>query len=115
MPLALYLDHQVPKAVALGLRLRGADVLTAYDDRAHALDDAALPDRATALGRVLVTEDDDLLREAARRQQAGSSFAGVIYGHPLQVSVGAFVPDLELIARLGEPEELLNQIQFLPL
>jgi hypothetical protein len=34
MPLAFYMDHHVPRAVTLGLRLRGVDVLTAYEDGA---------------------------------------------------------------------------------
>jgi hypothetical protein len=35
----------------------------------------------TALGRVLFSRDEDLLREAAQRQQRGETFAGVIYAH----------------------------------
>ena len=76
MPIALYLDHHVPRAVAVGLRLRGVDVLTAAEDAADALDDPALLDRATAAGRVLFSQDDDLLAEARRRQAAGAPFGG---------------------------------------
>ncbi len=32
MPIALYMDHHVPRAITLGLRLREVDVLTAYED-----------------------------------------------------------------------------------
>jgi hypothetical protein len=35
--LKVYLDHHVPRAVALGLRLRDVDVLTAYEDQSHEL------------------------------------------------------------------------------
>ena len=65
MALALYMDHHVPRAITGGLRLRGVDVLTALEDGASELDDPALLDRAGALGRVLFTQDDDLLAEAA--------------------------------------------------
>ena len=44
---ALYVDHQVPRAITAGLRLRGIDVLTAFEDGADTLDDSALLDRAT--------------------------------------------------------------------
>lgn len=60
----LYMDVHVPYAVTTGLRLRGVDVLTAQEDGASELDDPALLDRATELGRVLYTQDDDLLRES---------------------------------------------------
>jgi hypothetical protein len=32
MAVALYMDHQVERAITSGLRLRGVDVLTAYED-----------------------------------------------------------------------------------
>lgn len=81
MSLAFYMDHHVPRAITLGLRLRRVDVLTAYEDGTSELDDAALLDRASALGRVLFTRDDDLLAEAAKRQRAGIPFHGIIYAH----------------------------------
>jgi len=67
--IALYMDHNVPRAITVGLRLRGVDVITAYEDGADDMDDSALLDRATELGRVLFTHDDDLLAETTKRQQ----------------------------------------------
>ena len=32
MPIAFYMDEHIPKAVTLGLRMRGIDVLTAQED-----------------------------------------------------------------------------------
>jgi hypothetical protein len=58
-----------------------------------------LLDRATELGRILFTQDDDLLREANERQQPGEAFAGVIYAHQLNVAVGQCIDDLELICK----------------
>jgi predicted nuclease of predicted toxin-antitoxin system len=69
MAIAFYVDHHVPRAITVGLRLRGVDVLTAYEDGASELDDPELLDRAGELERVLFTQDDDLLAEAARRQR----------------------------------------------
>jgi len=89
--------------------------MTAWDDGAGELDDPALLDRAGALGRVLFTRDDDLLAEATRRQQGGVNFHGVIYAHQLQVSIGVCIRDLEVIAKAGEAEDLMNEIIFLPL
>jgi len=42
MPFSLYMDHHVPKAITVGLRLRDIDVLTAYEDNAGQLDDNLL-------------------------------------------------------------------------
>jgi hypothetical protein len=115
MPITLYMDHHVPRAITTGLRLRKVDVVTAFEDGASQLDDSALLDRASELERVLFTQDDDLLAEAAKRQREGISFSGVIYGHQLRVTIGTCVSDLELIAKAGEPKDLANRVEFLPL
>ena len=68
MSVRLYMDVHVRRAVTAGLRLRGVDVLTAQEDDTGELPDPELLNRATELGRALFTQDDDLLREAKRRQ-----------------------------------------------
>lgn len=115
MPVGLYMDVHVPRAVTNGLRRRGVDVITAQEDGdAATLDDSRLLDRATALGRPLYTQDDDLLAEAHKRQTEGGSFAGVIYSHQLQGPIGRCVNDLELIAKSCEVDDLTNRIEFIP-
>ena len=91
MPVRLYFDHNARGAVVAGLRLREVDVLTAYEDGTHEIDDPALLDRASNLGRVLFTHDDDLITEAVRRQKAGQRFAGVIYAHQKRLTIGEMV------------------------
>ena len=115
MSIKLYMDVHVRRAVTIGLRLRGIDVLTAQEDGAGELDDSRLLDRAMELGRILFTQDDDLLRQAARRHQAKESFTGVIYGHQLNVTIGQCIDDLEIIAQATETEEWINQVVYLPL
>jgi hypothetical protein len=114
MPLKLYMDQHVPRAITMALRERGLDVLTAYEDGSDRLADDFLLDRATTLVRVLFTEDDDLLAEAHKRQQSGQTFAGVIYAHQLRVSVGRCIEDLELLCVACVDEELADQVTFLP-
>ena len=109
------MDVHVRRAVTIGLRLRGADILTAQEDGAGEFDDPRLLDRATQLGRVLFTQDDDLLKEAARRHETGEEFSGVIYGHQLNVTVGQCIEDLEFIAQATEPVEWANSVTYLPL
>ena len=111
----LYMDENVIGAVSRGLRLRGVDVLTAQEDGREGTPDPQLLDRAMELGRVLFTQDDDLLREAAKRQRQGDPFPGVIYAHQQDLSAGECVQDLELIAGACEPEELAGRVRYLPL
>ena len=109
------MDVHVPRAITVELRRRTVDVLTAQADGAAQLIDSDLLDRAGILGRVVFTQDDDFHADAARRQRSGHAFAGVIYGHQLRISIGACVRDLELIAKLASPDELRDQVVYLPL
>ncbi|MGB3632880.1 MAG: DUF5615 family PIN-like protein [Rubrobacteraceae bacterium] len=109
------MDHHVPRSITNGLRLRGVNVITAAEDGAGELRDPALLERATELGRVLFTQDDDLLTEATRRQRKGQTFTGVVYAHQLRISIGDCIRDLELISKVGEPSDMYGQTLFLPL
>ncbi|MBI5205296.1 MAG: DUF5615 family PIN-like protein [Nitrospirae bacterium] len=109
------MDVHIPKAITVGLRLRGIDVITAQEDNADTLSDSELMARATALNRVLFTFDDDLLKEAANRQKAGMLFSGVIYVSPLKVPIGTCIQNLEIISKAGEPQDIADRIEFLPL
>jgi len=115
MVIALYMDVHIPKAITAGLRLCGVDVITSQEDNKVNLPDPALLDRAATLRRVLFTFDDDLLAEATRRQREGIPFAGVIFAHPLHVTIGICIHDLEILAKTAELEELVNRVEFLPL
>ena len=90
-------------------------MLTAQTDGAAELEDSELLDRASSLGRVLFTQDEDFLREAIRRQRTGQAFAGVIYAHQLRVTIGQCVADLELIAKTEDSTEWVNRVEYLPL
>jgi uncharacterized protein DUF5615 len=113
--LPLYFDHNVRRPILEGLHLRGVDVLTALEDGSHRLPDPELLDRATLLGRVLFSNDDDLLAEATRRQRAGIDFAGVVYAHQQDLSVRDCIDQLELVAKACDPGELRGRVLFLPL
>jgi predicted nuclease of predicted toxin-antitoxin system len=109
------MDVHVRRAVTDGLRLRGIDVLTAQEDGATLLEDSDLLNRATNLDRMLFTQDEDLLRETKRRQQAGEPFASVVYAHQLNITIAECIDDLEIIAKATGPDDWHNQMMFLPL
>lgn len=115
MSLSLYLDHHVPVAIAVGLRQRQIDVLTAHEDGRTDWDDDRLLERAFELGRVVFTQDRDFLVLAADRQRQHRDFAGMVYGHQLRVTIGGAVHDLALIATLISLDDMRNRVEFLPL
>jgi hypothetical protein len=114
LSVALYLDVHIRRAVVAALRLRSIDVLTAQEDGAAEWDDDRLLQRATELGRVLVSQDEDLLREGAWRMRNHQAFSGIIYAHQLRVTIGQMVQDLELIAIATSKEEWSGKIEYLP-
>ena len=57
MAVALYLDVHGPRAIALQLRRRGVNVVTAIEDGSDELPDEELLERARTLGPVLFTQD----------------------------------------------------------
>lgn len=109
------MDVHVPRSVTAALRLRGIDVLTAQEDGSAELDDGALLKRASELGRVLISQDADLLREGTLLLRESRTFSGIIYAHQLRVTIGRMVEDLELIAVATTPEEWRGRIEFLPI
>jgi predicted nuclease of predicted toxin-antitoxin system len=110
----LYLDANVTRAVEDGLRQRGVDVLTAEEDGATRTPDPELLDRATALGRTLLTSDHDFAREATWRQAESIPFAGVLYAHQSRLTT-SILEDIVLVALAYEPAAVAGQLIYLPL
>jgi len=67
------------------------------------------------LGRILFTFDDDLLVEAANYQRLGKSFAGLVYVHPMNISIGHIIHDLQMLGEIADQRDMQNHIEFLPL
>lgn len=110
-----YFDAHVPRAVAIGLRQRGLDILTAQEDVRDHLSDQELLERATALGRVMVTQDADFPRIGVEWQKLSRSFSGIIHAHQLRVSIGEMIEGLVLLGSVLEAKDWHNRIEFLPL
>lgn len=109
------MDVHVRRSVTAALRARGIDALTAQDDGCDQFDDAALLGRAGELGRVLFSQDQDLLRVAAVRQKRGESFRGLIFAHQQALTVGQCIRDLSLICAAFDPDDIHNRVEYLPL
>jgi predicted nuclease of predicted toxin-antitoxin system len=115
MSIPIYADVHVPAPVVDGVRARGVDVLTAQEDGQRAAPDADLLRRAAALGRVMVSQDEDMLALATAFQNTGTDFSGLIYAHQLRVTIGQSVNDLELICLAEDPPYMRNRVEWLPL
>jgi hypothetical protein len=109
------MDEQVHSAITAGLRKRGVDCLTAQEDGMDAANDPDVLDRAASLRRVLFTQDQDFLVEAARRQRNGVPFAGVGFAHQMRTTIGQCTADLEIIAKVTDPPDWLDRLEYLPL
>ena len=46
--------------------------------------------------------------------QTGPAFSGVVYAHQLGISIGQAVRDLELIAKILDPDDMQNRVEYLP-
>jgi hypothetical protein len=84
----LYMDEHVRFEITFGLRNRGVDALTVQEDRMTSAPDSDVLDRAGELDRVLFTNDQDLVIEAAVRQRNGRQFTGIVYANPMDVTIG---------------------------
>jgi len=115
MTVALYMDAHVHAAITEQLRRRGVDVLTAQEDGSDDLLDEELLARSTTLGRVMFTFDLRFKARAEDWQRQAKPFAGLVWGHPMRLTIGQMVLDLELIAKASDPADWQNVIERLPL
>jgi hypothetical protein len=88
---ALYFDVHVHAGITAELRRRGVDVLTAQEDDSAELQDDALLLRATAIGRVIFTQDIRFKVLAEDWQRTARPFAGLLFGHQLGGSIGQYI------------------------
>ena len=115
MALRFYMDVHVPAAITDGLRRRGINVLTSQEDGTRNASDEDLLNRATALGHLMFSQDEDLLGIASDWQRMGHHFSGLLFAPQQGVGIGRCVDDLELIARCCSLDELANRLFFIPL
>jgi hypothetical protein len=91
------------------------DVLTAQEVGSDDLDDEELLARSTTLGRVMFTFDIRFRARAEDRQRQAKPFAGLVWGHPMRLTIGQMAADLELIAQASDPADWQNVVERLPL
>lgn len=108
-PLRYYFDEHIDPAIAVQLRARGVDVLTAADaGRAgQGVTDADQLAYAMDQKRVLITSDRDFIRLATPQMP----HAGIILlQRPL--SIGETVEYLELAAQVIDPDDVRDHLIY---
>ena len=96
------------KAVAVGLRSRGIDVVTAPEAGLLGADDMVHLAFALSERRVVFTQDDDFLKLAAR----GIPHCGIVHV-PQQTGIGDILRGLSLIFHILSAEDMLENVEFL--
>lgn len=107
-PVRFYLDEQMSKAVAHGIRARGLDVVMANDVGMRSANDMDHLSKARQLKRVIVTKDTDFLRLHATRIH----HAGIIY-LPRNTSIGETIRGLDLIFQTMTASDFKNTLKYL--
>jgi predicted nuclease of predicted toxin-antitoxin system len=107
--ISLYLDENLSPRIAEQLKLRGVDAVSVRDLELLGDGDNNHLQRATQMGRVLVTMDTDFLRIAAE----GGEHAGIVFGAQEDHSLGDWVKLLELLCFVYTAEEMKNHVEYL--
>src|SRR5688572_16440378 len=115
MPVKFYMDAHFPAPITKQLRRRGVDALAAPEEKTNELPDHELLMLASSLSRVIVTFDIRFRVMAENWIRTNRDFAGLVFVNSTSMTIGQVVSELELIAKVYEPGELNNKVEFVPL
>lgn len=108
----LYLDEDVPEAVAMALRLRGYDVLTAREVDRKGLSDLAQLKFASSEERVLLTHNiADFTRLHRELMTKGQHHDGIIVSK--QLPIGVIVKALLRLLSAFTPDRTADRVLWL--
>ncbi|MEX0804881.1 MAG: DUF5615 family PIN-like protein [Candidatus Binatia bacterium] len=96
--LRIYTDENVDVRVADGLRRRGVEAVSVYDESNVGLSDEAQLAHANALGAVIFTHDADLIEIATESNRREDDHCGVIFVDMHRVRLGECIRRLALYA-----------------
>ncbi len=110
--LRFHLDEHVPHGLAVALRRHGVDVETTVDADQLGAPDVDHLTRAHAEGRMLVTQDSDYLKLAAR-ERPHSGIAHCSHDPHSIGHIGHLVEALLLIYEIYEAEEMVGRVEHI--
>jgi predicted nuclease of predicted toxin-antitoxin system len=108
----LFLDEDVPEAVALALRLRGYDIVTVREAGRKGLTDAEQLDYAHSEGRVFITHNvADFAKIHVAYLRSGRRHSGIILAR--QLPIGTIVAALLRFFSSAKKKNLDNDLIWL--
>lgn len=115
--LCLLIDENFDQRILRGLRLEvpAIDYIVVQETKLKGLRDPLLLAWAAENQRIIVTHDVNTMpRHAYDRVRAGQPMPGVIV-IPEDLAVGKAIEELATLVECCEPEELSNQVKYLPI
>ena len=109
----IYCDENIESAIVEGLRRRGIEVISMRDTGDLGKSDEYHLECASELGSVILTHDVDFLKIAHQWHQEGKEHKGILYAHPLDLSLGECIRKVELVTQALAEKEMGNHIEFL--
>jgi hypothetical protein len=107
-------EDALEHALALGLRARGADVLTAREAKMINRPDDEQLEFATSLGRTLYSYNiPDYCRINLEWARSGRLHAGIIIGHQQRLPVGDEIRAILRVAHSYDSARIAGQVVFL--
>lgn len=108
----LFLDENVPEAVAVGLRLRGYDVVTTRQAGRRGLTDAEQLNYAHSQRRILFTHNvADFAKIHVEYVRKGREHSGIILAR--QLPIGFIVTALLKFLSSSKAKDIQNQVVWL--
>jgi hypothetical protein len=108
-PIRFFFDHHMWRAVTVGLRRQGIDVMTAEEAGLAEDDDPVLLSFATAERRMLMTFDRDFFALHNR----GVPHAGIAWCPALKYRIGPLIGQLRLVHGVYTADEVVNHLEYL--
>jgi len=107
--LTFHLDENVDFAIADGLIRRGISCTRTPPDVPKGVDDTVQLQFCHTSGRVIVTNDQDMLILAA----VGTEHSGIAYYYQKSRSIGQLIARLTTLSREHEAEQMKGRVEYL--
>jgi hypothetical protein len=115
--LRILIDENFDQRILRGLRRQvpTLDYLIVQETELESATDPSLLAWAAEHQRILVTHDVNTVPQYAyERIRAGQSIVGVIIV-PEDLAIGLAIKELAVLIECSEPEEMLNQVKYVPI
>lgn len=111
--LKLYTDENVDIRVAEGLRRRGVEAWSAYEEGMLGMLDEEQFAHAAKLKAAIFTHDHHFIERALEMSQRGETHYGVLFVEMHRLGLGECIRRLALYPEILSSEDMMNRVEFL--